>query len=65
MCAPVIQSVTFDATSYTQGATINATVTYTACCTGPFTVSGIDTGTRKWTVFSNDGVSTAVLQAIA
>lgn len=65
MCAPVVRAVTFDRASYTAGQTITATVAYTSCCDGPFTVAGSDDGGRAWTVTFNDGVSTATLTATA
>jgi len=65
MCAPVLRNISFDQASYTAGQTITATVTYTSCCSGPFTVAASDTGGRTWTVTFNDGISMATLQAIA
>lgn len=65
MCAPVIRSILFNAASYNAGQVITATVTYTSCCDGPFTIAGSDDGGRAWTVTFNDGVSTATLTATA
>lgn len=65
MCAPVITSITFDKTSYSAGATITATVNYTACCTNRMNVEIVDTGNRTWTVSSNDHHTQAIVTATA
>jgi hypothetical protein len=65
MCQPIIQSVLFDQGSYGVGAIMTATVAFTACCSGPFTGQGSDTGGLAWTVSSTDGVSFVKLQAQA
>lgn len=63
MCQPIIESVTFSATSYGVGSVASVTVLFTACCPGPFTVTGADTGGLTWTVNTTDGVTFAILQA--
>lgn len=65
MCAPIIQQIVFDKTSYLPGDLITATVNYTACCSGPFSTAAQDSGGRTWTLLSDDGISTAILTATA
>jgi hypothetical protein len=65
MCPPVIQSITFNQTTYTAGSTITATVNYTACCPGPFSAAGFDNGNRKWIVQTDDHQTIATLTAVA